>query len=1049
MPSPITAINKKTVGGNSNGGKTTSATDYFDINSHGAVYENMTDTIVTSGLPSTSEFFGLLPLNLELVERQKSLHGKNIIKFGNEQVWYKVLFHALIHPFNILLLILGTATVLTGDVEGSSVMYFMVVLSTGLRFWQEWKSVAAAASLKSMVSTLITVTRLYSCPDHRDPTLEDADRIARHATVRMDIPIEDVVPGDWVQLSAGDLIPADVRVLESKDLFVSQAALTGEAMPVEKFSATSEAMNSWVHAQNSSSSYETMANDVVPMDASAIQMKPSKVSYGSSAPLKKSNSSSFKNSVLRSVSRCLGIRRFDSDANTGKSKEIDLSRPDMCYMGTSVVSGTATVLVEKIGSETFFGSMAKELAKRRPENAFQMGVRNISWVFFGIMALMVPPVLLINGFVHQSWKDAALFALSVAVGLTPEMLPMIVNSNLARGAYLMSQKRCIVKNLDAIINLGSMDVLCTDKTGTLTENKVVLVRHLDYHGQASIHSLQLAFLNARFQTGLKNLLDVAVVEYFEKTASALPSYETIESNHESGSGLTPAAVVFASRYEKLDEIPFDFVRRRMSVVLWDISDESAMLVSKGAVEEMLSICDKIVIPRQGRAAVDIQMVASNGDATTNENQLSLDLLDNPEVEQVQALTPEMIAHLVEMNKGLNVDGLRVVAVAYRSIDKVKTEYGIKDECNMIFAGLIGFLDPPKESTGPAIKELLSLGVDVKVLTGDSAAVCRKVCQEIDLPVKSVVSTEDLIGLDDEQVAELAEGATIFAKLTPLQKSLVIRALKRKDHVVGFLGDGINDAPALSEADVGISVDTATDIAKESADVILLEKSLLVVAESVLLGRTTYGNTMKYIVMAISSNFGNVFSMLVASSWLPFLPMQPIHILTQNLLYDISQTTIPWDHMDPEFLQVPHRWNIRSILRFMVFMGPWSSIFDITTYLFMWFKFDIKTADSPLVTLFQTAWFTEGALSQLLVIYVIRSPKIAFVQSTAAWPVMVGSAVISTIVLVLPYINVFAELLTFVHLPAIYYAYLVGALCSYFLVTQGAKMLYLRLFHTWF
>ncbi|KAG0043250.1 hypothetical protein BGZ83_011660 [Gryganskiella cystojenkinii] len=1053
MPSPITALNKKTVGGNSNGAKTASSTtDYFSITQHGAVYENMTDTIVTSGLPSTSEFFGLLPLNDEQVEHQKTLHGKNVVCFGNDQVWYKVLFHALVHPFNILLFILGTATIATEDVEGASVMYFMVVMSTSLRFWQEWKSVAAAASLKSMVSTLVTVTRLYSCPDHRDPTLEDAERIARHATLRMEIPIEDVVPGDWVQLSAGDLIPADVRVLESKDLFVSQAALTGEAMPVEKFSATSEAMNAWIYSQNSeTSSYETMASDAVPMDASAIQMKPSKVTF-TATPLKSSRKSgpSFKNSILRSVCRCFGIRRFDTDTNSGKSEEIDLSRPDKCYMGTSVVSGTATVLIEEIGDQTFFGSMAKELAKRRPENAFQMGVRNISWVFFGLMAIMVPPVLLINGFVHQSWKDAALFALSVAVGLTPEMLPMIVNSNLARGAYLMSQKRCIVKNLDAIINLGSMDVLCTDKTGTLTDNKVVLVRHLDYHGQASIHSLQLAFLNARFQTGLKNLLDVAVVEYFEKTASALPSYESIESDHEHGSGLTPAAVVFASRYEKQDEIPFDFVRRRMSVVLWDVSDESAILVSKGAVEEMLSICDKIVIPRQGRASVDIQMVNANADGeATDENQLSLDLLDHPEADQVQTLTPEMIAQLVEMNKGLNVDGLRVVAVAYRAIDKVKTEYGIKDECNMVFAGLIGFLDPPKESTGPAIKELLSLGVDVKVLTGDSAAVCRKVCQEIDLPVKSVVSTEDLVGLDDEQVAELAEEATIFAKLTPLQKSLVIRALKRKDHVVGFLGDGINDAPALSEADVGISVDTATDIAKESADVILLEKSLLVIAEAVLLGRTTYGNTMKYIVMAISSNFGNVFSILVASSWLPFLPMQPIHILTQNLLYDISQITIPWDHMDPEFLKVPHRWNIKSILRFMVFMGPWSSIFDITTYLFMWFKFDIKKADSPLVSLFQTAWFTEGALSQLLVIYVIRSPKIAFVQTWAARPVMVGSAVISAIILVLPYINVFAELLNFVHLPAIFYAYLVGALCSYFLVTQGAKMLYLRLFNVWF
>ncbi|KAG0202337.1 hypothetical protein BGX28_005125 [Mortierella sp. GBA30] len=1019
---------------------------------HGTVYDTVTSvSSITSALPTDSEFAGLLPLNDEQVERAKDLHGKNIISFGNEQVWYKVLFHALVHPFNILLAILGTATILSGDNQGGSIMFIMVLISTVLRFWQEWKSAAAAKSLKSMVSTLITVTRLYSCPDTRDPTPEDVARIANHATVRMDIPIEDVVPGDWVQLSAGDLIPADVRIIESKDLFVSQAALTGEAMPVEKFSPNSEAMAAW--KENSNNSYETMVKSSVPKDATSVPM--GKAAHipdltGRKALLEGDPASasgpSFKNTVLRSIYACFGIRRFDPDQIALQNADSDLGRPDLCYMGTSVVSGTATVLVEKIGSETFFGSMAKELSKRRPENAFQLGVRNISWVFFGLMAMMVPPVLLINGLVHKDWTDAALFALSVAVGLTPEMLPMIVNSNLARGAYLMSKKRCIVKNLDAIINLGSMDVLCTDKTGTLTDNKVVLVRHLDYHGKSSAHTLQLAFLNSRFQTGLKNLLDVAVVEYFEKTASELPNYESVGDDKKIGSGMTAAAVTFAARYLKLDEIPFDFVRRRMSVVLQDISDDQAVLVSKGAVEEMLSICNKIVIPRsENNASVDIQMAAKG------ETVPAIDTLTKIESDQIQTLTPEMVGHLIEMNKGLNVDGLRVVAVAYRNLDKVKSDYGIADERDMVFAGLIGFLDPPKESTGPAIKELMSLGVEIKVLTGDSAAVCRKVCQEIDLPVKSIVSTEDLVGLDDEQIAELARNATIFAKLTPLQKSLVIRSLKRLDRVVGFLGDGINDAPALAEADVGISVDTATDIAKESADVILLEKSLMVIAESVILGRTTYGNTMKYIMMAISSNFGNVFSMLVASSWLPFLPMLPIHILTQNLLYDISQITIPWDHMDKEFLLVPHRWNIRSILRFMVFMGPWSSIFDITTFLFMWFFFGIQTTDDPLkVLLFQTAWFTEGALSQLLVIYVIRSPKIAFVQTNAARPVMIGSLVICGIVLALPYIGVFRNLLSMVVLPPIYYAYLFGALLSYLIVTQGAKQAYLRLFNNaWF
>ncbi|KAG0366877.1 hypothetical protein BC939DRAFT_158432 [Gamsiella multidivaricata] len=1019
---------------------------------HGNVYGGVASaTSISATSPASPGVADLLPLNNEQVERARAIHGNNIISFENEQAWYKLLFHALVHPFNILLCILGTSTILTGDNNGGSIMFIMVAISTGLRFWQEWKSASAAKALKSLVSTMITVTRQYSCPEDRDPTPEDVIKILNHATVQTDVPIEDIVPGDWVQLSAGDLIPADVKIIDSKDLFVSQAALTGEAIPVEKFSAYSEAMDALNARQQSS--YEVMESKVVPLDASAILIDKNTrfnvVELGQRSTLQPppvaapTDDYSLKDSLIRSIYACFGIRRIDLRSTAATGDDVDLSCPDMCYMGTSVVSGTATVLVEKTGINTFFGSMAKELAKRRPENAFQMGVRNISWVFFGIMAVMVPPVLLINGFVHKNWTDAVLFALSVAVGLTPEMLPMIVNSNLARGAYLMSKKHCIVKNLDSIINLGSMDILCTDKTGTLTENKVVLVRHLDYHGKASMHSLQLAFLNSRFQTGLKNLLDVAVVEYFEKTASALPMYES-GNGKDVGTNLKPAAVAFAARYLKQDEIPFDFVRRRMSVVLQDTSTCITMLISKGAVEEMLSVCTKIIIPRNGKPAFDIQMVDIDGTTAT------LDTLEELESGQIHTLTPEMVAHILEMNKDLNIDGVRVVAVAYRDVDKIKDNYGISDECDMVFAGLIGFLDPPKGSTGPAIKELMTLGVEIKVLTGDSAAVCRKVCQQINLPIKSVVTTEDLNGLDDEQITKVARDATIFAKLTPLQKSLVVRALKRSNRVVGFLGDGINDAPALAEADVGISVDTATDIAKESADVILLEKSLVVVADSVVVGRTTYGNTMKYIMMAISSNFGNVFSMLVASSWLPFLPMLPIHILAQNLLYDISQVTIPWDHMDKEFLMVPHRWNIRSILRFMLFMGPWSSIFDITTFLFGWFYFGVQTSDDPQkVLLFQTSWFTEGALSQLLVIYVIRSPKLAFVQTNAALPVMVGTVIIATIVLVLPYIPVFRDILSFVTLPGIFYAYLVGALLSYFILTQFAKMMYLRLFHMWF
>ncbi|KAF9435467.1 hypothetical protein BGZ76_006253 [Entomortierella beljakovae] len=716
-----------------------------------------------------------------------------------------------------------------------------------------------------------------------------------------------------------------------------------------------------------------MAKNMVSSNASAIEIEMTDTvpEYEDTPSIKKTlisgptGLSSLATSFKRAAFVCFGIRHFDNHSHDTHSG-IYLSRPDTCYMGTSVVSGTATVLVEKIGSETFFGSMTKELSMRRPENAFQMGVRNISCVFMGLMLGMVPPVILINGFVHKSWGGAALFALSIAVGLTPEMLSMIVNSNLAREAWMQS---------------STLDLM------------VVLVRNLDFHGNASKHSLQLAFLNASFQTGLNNLLDVAMAEYFESTASGLPMYQEESDGEDVALGFAPSAVIVMARNFKLDEIPFDFVRRRMSVILQELSDNSSIMISKGTVEEMLSICTKIVIPLENLDFIDTDLISEDGGIS------GLDILGDVDRSRIQTLTPEMVSCLIEMNKNLNTDGIRVIAMAYRNLEKSKNKYGVSDECDMIFAGMIGFLNPPKESTAPAMRELLSLGVEVKVLTGDSAAVCLKVCQEIDLPIKSIITTDDLNGLDDEQIVEVAEKGAIFAKLTPLQKSHAIRALKRSDHIVGFLGDGINDASALSEADVSISVDTATDIAKESADVILLEKSLVVISDSVILGRTTYGNTIKYIMTAISLNFGNVSSVL--------------------------------DHMDKEFLAVPRRWSIKSILRFMVFMGPWPSIFDITTFLFTWFYYDIKSAaDEAKVTLFQTAWFAEGALSRLLIIYVIRSPNIAFIQTNASLPVMMGTIAISGIVLVLPYIEDFRDLLTLVTLPGLFYDYLIGALISY-------------------
>ncbi|KAF9413144.1 hypothetical protein BGZ94_000824 [Podila epigama] len=1000
-----------------------------------------------------SHSHGLHPLNNEQAAQALTVHGKNAVTSLDNPTWYRILFHALVHPFNILLVVLAVTTLLSDDsFAGPSIMFTMVIISTGLRFWQEWKSASAANALRSLVAVMVTVTRRYSCPDDRDPTPEDVAQMTRQ--IEIQIKMEDLVPGDWVKLSAGDLIPADVIVLDSTDLLVSEASLTGESMPVAKFPENSEAMARFNKTERNKTwpkeSSTTLCNGATPTRSTVVDldMRDAEPMLDMQQP---SAFTTFKRSAKRPLFACFGIRRFESDASAGFNASNGFDRsPNRCYMGTSVVSGSATVLVDTTGPNTFFGSMAKELAKKPTESAFQMGIRTISWVFFVLMAIMIPPVLLINGLVHKNWQDATMFALSVAVGLTPEMLPMIVNSNLARGAYLLSKgRRCIVKSQDAVINLGAMTILCTDKTGTLTNNKVVMARHLDFHGQPAIHPLQLAFLNSHFQTGLKNPMDKAVVEFC--SISELPEYNAIDPALKNGKQtqtvpemLSPAAAALVQGYYKLDEIPFDFCRRRMTVLLRDVADNSTMMVSKGAVDEMLAICTQMVMP--SLPATTTSVVDGNKEDVIS----ALDVLLKPEQDQVRGLTLEMKDQILEMNRVLNAEGLRVVAVGYRSLPCVKENYDVTDECDLIFAGLLAFLDPPKESTGPAIKELLSLGVEVKVLTGDSPEVCRKVCQEIRLPLKNMVTSGDLLGLEDDEVAELAEGATIFAKLTPLQKSQVIRALKRKDHIVGFLGDGVNDAPALAEADVGIAVDAATDIAKDSANVILLEKSLTLMVEAVLLGRTTYGNTMKYIVMAISSNFGNVFSMLVASSWLPFLPMLPIHLLVQNLLYDISQTVIPWDHMDKEFLKEPQRWSIQSILRFMVFIGPWSSIFDITTFLFMWFVFDIKNADDPLkVLLFQTAWFTEGSLSQTLVVHFIRTPKVPFFQSMAAWPLMFGSLTISAIVLSLPYIGPMADWLSLVHIPGIFYLYLVAALISYCFVTQGAKMLYLRLFKAWF
>ena len=850
---------------------------------------------------------GLTPVE---VEEGRERVGRNEVAHEKPPEWYVQLGHAFVNPFIGVLAALGIVSYFTGDLKAVVVIAVMVTISAVLRFVQEYRSNKSALALQAMVRTNATVQR-------SDGVSEDAG--TPPPARRREVPIEELVPGDIVLFSAGDMIPADVRFLSTKDLFVSQSALTGEALPVEKI-------------------------DV------ALDAGPGASTNGSGA----------------------------------------LSLPELRnigFMGTSVVSGTSTAVVAATGDRTYFGSMARGLVGRRPATSFDRGVNKVSWLLIRFMLVMVPVVFLINGLSKGDWLEAFLFGVAVAVGLTPEMLPMIVTANLAKGAVAMSRRKTIVKRLNAIQNFGAMDVLCTDKTGTLTQDKIILERHLNVVGEEDDAVLALAYLNSAHQTGLKNLLDAAILEHAEL-------HEELHVERD---------------YRKVDEIPWDFVRKRMSVVV-EKDHTQHLLICKGAIDELLSVCTHI---HDEDRVVPIADVARG---------VVLDLATE-----------------------LNEDGMRVVAVAYREYPLRDGAYTLGDEAELTLAGLIGFLDPPKETAGPAIAALRDHGVRVKILTGDNDIVTRKVCRDVGLDVEEILLGPQLDRLSDAEVSDAAERATIFAKLTPTQKTRIVQALRQRGHTVGFLGDGINDAGALREADVGISVDSAVDIAKESADIILLEKSLMVLEEGVLEGRKTFGNIMKYIKMTASSNFGNVFSVLIASEFLPFLPMLPIQLLVQNLLYDISQTTIPFDDMDPEYLRVPRRWEANDIGRFMLFVGPISSIFDVATFLLMWYVF--KASAPASASLFQSGWFVEGLLSQTLIVHMIRTAKVPFVQSRAAWPVLALTATIMVIGMVLPFSALGARL-QLVPLPASYFGWLFVFLLSYGMLTQLIKGWYIRRFRSW-
>ena len=842
---------------------------------------------------------------VEAQEQQLKV-GLNEVAQEKPLTWWQHLWYCYRNPFNVLLSLLAVVAFLTDDLTGSVIISIMVLLSTFLRYWQESKSNKAAESLKAMVTnTAMVLRRKINYSDLSLLQQRYGAKVKQLKEIQFEIPIQYLVPGDIILLSAGDMIPADCRILSAKDLFVSQAAMTGESMPVEKY---------------------------------ALQ--------------------------------------HSMDVNS------PLELDNLVFMGTNVVSGTAKAVVLNTGIQTYFGALAHRVtATDRSVTSFQLGVNKISWLLIRFMLIMAPIVLFINGFTKGDWGEAVLFALSVAVGLTPEMLPMIVTSTLAKGAVFLSRKKVIVKRLDAIQNFGAMDVLCTDKTGTLTQDKIFLSHHVDVLGKKSHTVLMLAFLNSYYQTGLKNLLDVAVLEAVDQDMK----FEKL-------------------RFKKLDEVPFDFERRRMSVIVRTPQSQIRM-VTKGAVEEMIKVCTHIEIKGE-----------------------------------IKELTAQLRKEIEEITQHYNREGLRVVAVAYRDFDGICENFSVKDESDLILAGYITFLDPPKESARPAIQQLHAHGVSVKVLTGDNEFVTQKICQEIGIPHEKVLLGGMVETLSDEDLKLVVEEYTIFAKLSPIHKERIVEQLKANGHVVGFLGDGINDAAAIRAADIGISVDSAVDIAKESADLILLEKSLMVLENGVIEGRRTFANMLKYIKMTASSNFGNVFSVLVASAFIPFLPMLPIHLLVQNLLYDVSQIEIPFDHVDEEQLEKPQRWQPSEVGRFMVVFGPISSIFDILTFGMMWFVFDANTPAQQ--SLFQSGWFVVGLLTQTLIVHMIRTKKIPFIQSCAATPLVVMTMIISAIGIFLP-MGPLAHYFKLEALPLTYFLYLPCILLAYMCVTQWIKGIYIR------
>ena len=852
------------------------------------------------------------------VEMLRETYGENKLTKATEVPLWKKIYESIINPFTVILLVIAVISLMTNvilakpgeeDPTTSIIIVVLVLISGGIRFVQELKSDKAASNLSSLIVNTATVIR---------------------DGVQQEIPIEELVVGDVIKLSAGDMLPADALLLETRDFFIQQSSLTGESESVEK-------KTMWTPSEE-----ETQ--------------KP----------------------VLES-------ERF-------------------VFMGSNVVSGSALAVILVTGNDTMIGRIEKTLNNFDEPTSFEKEMNTISWLLIRLMLVLVPVVFVINGLTDSDWLEAGVFALSVAVGLTPEMLPMIITASLAKGAVIMAKEKVVIKKLNAIQDLGAIDILCTDKTGTLTQDEIILEYPLDIHANLDLGVLKIGYLNSYFQTGLKNLLDRAIITRTEK--------ESIE--HEDLRELS-------TRYKKIDELPFDFERRRMSVIVKEESHEGALLVTKGALEEMLSISAHV---QDGK--------------------------------EIHPITEEIRQNILEAVSQLNEQGLRVLGVSQKFYPNASHRFAVKDESNMILMGYLAFLDPPKPSAAPAIQALKEHGVMTKILTGDNEKVTQTVCERVGLPVDHILLGTDIEEMDDATLAIEAEKTTIFAKLSPEQKARIIRLLKVNGHKVGYMGDGINDAPSLKVADVGISVDTAVDIAKEVADVILLDKDLLVLEKGLIEGRKVYANMTKYIKMTVSSNFGNIFSLLFASVFLPFLPMAPVHLIVLNLIYDLSCVALPFDHVDEDFLKEPRAWTAKSITRFMSWLGPTSSIFDIITFAVMFFgiapmitgsSYAESTNPAYFLMVFQTGWFIQSMWSQTMVIYMLRSPKLPFIQSKPAFSLLVTSLFALFIVTVLPYTPLAASL-KLATLNGMYFLALILITVSYMLLVTIVKKVYIKKYREW-